>query len=384
MLASRFALVLTAALLALPSMAHAATIVIGPDDGPTPLETGFAQVRSGDKVVLLPGRYDERVRVVGVERVKVIGKKGAVIVSPDGAAALAFDACTRIVVQGVAFGASPGFQLELANTSAAKVRRCRFDASGGAAVRLSDGDRITVETSTFEGVDTAISSTDVTNLLVRRNEVAATRAGFGHTRTTAGASADARFERNHVTGAQFDAVNARTSRVRIVRNRIEDCGTLASLAVDADGAVVEKNVVARTQGAAVFTSSPGTRIAKNRFLDVGSSAVLTHPNANDWVVERNQVRGSGTTALFLNGNRGTAAKNKLFDTGGSAIRVNGTGGTFTGNVVQRAQGSGFLVLQGGNVFTRNRASDSTAFDYESTVPLDDNTLSGNRFATISP
>ncbi len=360
--------------------APAATIVISPGDGPSPLADGFRAAQSGDKIIIKKGRYDERVSVNDVDDLRIIGKRGAVIVSPDQSAALQLINCDRVTVQGLTFEASTGLQMNIVGGATTTVKKCRFIGAATGAITASGGTDLTIERCTFDGADSAVSASDFSRLTVSRSTINVTRVGCALTQSTAGASADCVFEKNRVSGTEFTAFNVRGLRVRVAKNRVEDCGQGVSLIINADDAVVEKNTFRRSgQGGTVFTSSQRTTITKNKYFALGGGAISVHALAGEAMIEKNKIKGTKGDAIRVGGAGATVTRNKVQDVEGRGILVVGVDGTYEKNVVTNATTDGIRIHTAGNTFIKNSARGSGGSDLFSTRPVEDNTFTNNKF-----
>jgi hypothetical protein len=303
--------------LASVTAAFAEDFVVGPNAEYETIQEAVDDASAGDRILIGPGTYFERVFVPDGRRgLQLIGRRAVWDGNQgsDRGDCLSIEA-DDVVVKGITF--RNGWRHVVAQADDLSVLNCTFRGSTGAAIAI-DGSGARVESCRFAGTTfgVEISGAEVT---IRRNEFRSLM--YFAVRVQGD---DALVERNSFRTIRHDwCVFVDGSESRVVAN---------------DASNVELGM---------GTNGDNAQLVRNRLRQVRMAAVRAQ--GYRVVIDANRVQGTGDTAIAVTGDRyevtGNSVSEAVGDVDGIVVFpwMQSGGGTVEGNVVSDVSGFGFVV-----------------------------------------
>lgn len=324
----------SAVVLLAASAAFAADHRVAPGDS---IQAAVDVASSGDRILLAPGTYTERVLVPqGTNGLQFIGRNSVwegfdgVDVGP----CLTLGDCDDVVVKGITFRNAIGFVVGAGER--AVVTKCEFRNSLDVAVSIA-GDATRVESCRFVGTTSAVMLYG-TQTVVRRNEV----------RNTDGS-----------------AVYVEGNDALVEANVIRTAGRGWSVFVMGRGPRILKNLVANAD-LGILAVGNHARVEGNRCTQIRMLGILAE--GDDATVQFNRVQGTGDVGIRVSGDRFGIARNTVTDVLGDVDGIfamsatESGGGTVDANLVSDAGGFGLFVYGASIDVTGNLATNCGARD----------------------
>lgn len=310
-----------AALLALPALAAAATIVVGPDGQPAGFAEALQRARDGDEIIVLPGTYKGVVGIVEDKRLTLRGQGQRPVLQFDGR-----------LVEGRAMLVVRGGQVRLENL---EFRGAKASDGDGAGVRFEKGRLEVVRCAFFDNEHGLVTLND------RAAELTILESEFAHAPRVVGAlnhllsvgaigSFTLTGSRLH-NGFEGHLVKSRAGRTQLLYNMIRDGASgQASYEVDlpAGGrATLIGNVIAQSPGSQnpvlISYGSEGKRWEENSLV-LSHNTLISEGWRPAWFLRVHRDRLPGMGELL-------ALNNLVVGSGVFELGALGSGGQFIGN-----------------------------------------------------
>ncbi len=364
--------------------AVAATYRVSPTDGPTALGDAVAQLADGDKLVLLPGDYSERLVLSGLARVKVIAKRGARMAPTGPGAAVQVALCDDLQLRGITIESSSAHGIFITGSARVRIKKATIRNTALHGIFVSSCPDMLVTRCSFTNTEIGLGLSSSERSVVTRSRFE----GTSIRALTLGVDAALRgsegftFSRNVVEGTSDVAVlvgGGSGPDVVVARNRLLRCA--GGVAAISSRTVVDRNVVEDSTADAILVDSIEGTATRNTVRRCAGTGILASARARAAAIARNRVEDCEPVGIDVLANECVVERNDVRNVTGDGISVGGTSGSFRMNKVTSASQSAFVVGSGGNTIEANVASGSGASDLRSAVAESENAYAKNRFAT---
>lgn len=324
----------SAVVLLAASAAFAADRKVAPGES---IQAAVDAASSGDRILLGPGTYAERVFVPhGTNGLQFIGRS-SVWEGFDGmdvGPCLTLGDVDDVVVKGISFRNATG--CVVGEGERVVVTKCSFRNSSEVAVSIA-GDGTRVESCRFVGTTSAVALLG-TQTVFRRNDV----------RNTAGS-----------------AVSVEGNDALVEANVLRTAGWGWGVLVTGRGPRILKNLVANAD-LGIYAAGNHARIEGNRCTQIRMLGILAQ--GDDAIVQFNRVQGTGDSGIRVTGDRFGIARNTVTDVLGDVDGIlamsasESGGGTIDANLVSDTGGFGLFAYGVSIEVTGNLATNCGILD----------------------